>query len=398
MFLNISPKALDMIKHHAQVGGIVAAILSTVRYRCAKIEFDADPDLLGCDDCVIDLRQGVARQPRIDDYVSSSVGYGFLDGAPQEDIARVERLMEQIYPVAEERTFMRRWMAYCLTGHTDKGFLCLTDRRAGYTGKTTVLNLMGRAMGPYAVTGAKKELFYQTNAQQTINSHNSGLMAFAGKRMAAFEELSANRKLEVSFLKELTGGDVTLQVRQAHAVSEEPMRWTSKIMMLFNESAFPQFNTDDQPFLQRMLVVQHRARFCTAEQLAGDAQPHTFLADKAVPEAISPQAMLAYMLGGLADYWANRLGDIPGVVHTWRNQLAEERDEVVQWAAEHVESSEGAFFHLADALAAFNRVALSKLGKKKFNERLQRIVPGWHAQKTVEGSKHKSLYWGQVLL
>ena len=38
-----------------------------------------------------------------------SVGYNFLEGAPQQDIDRVQRLMEQIYPVPEERSFMRRW-------------------------------------------------------------------------------------------------------------------------------------------------------------------------------------------------------------------------------------------------------------------------------------------------
>ena len=81
-----------------------------------------------------------------------------------------------------------------------------------------------------------------------------------------------------------------------------------------------------------------------------------------------------------------------------KGSLAEERDEVVQWVAQHVEPSESRFFHLADALSAFNRVAVAKLGKKKFNERLQRAVPGWHAQKTVKGIKRKSLYWGQTLV
>ena len=390
-------KALDMVKHHAQVAGIVAAILSTVRYRCAKIEFDTNPDLLGCDDCVIDLRLGVARQPRMEDYVSWSVGYSFLAGGPH-DIASVERIMEQIYPVPEERAFMRRWMAYCLTGQTDKGFLCLTDRRKGFTGKTTIVALMARAMGPYAVTGAKKELFYQTNAQTTINSHNSGVMAFTGKRMAAFEELSANRKLEVSFLKELTGGDVTLQVRQAHAASEEPMRWTSKIMMMFNEGAFPQFNTDDHPFLQRMFVLQHRARFCTPEELGADSQPHTFLADKAVPDAVTPQAMLTYMLGGLGDYWQHRLTAVPAVIQTWRQQLAEERDEVAQWVAEHVEDAPESFIHLMDAFGAFKRQTGSKLGKIKFNEKLRGLLSGWLEQKKVAGVTYKNVYCGHALI
>ena len=108
-------------------------------------------------------------------------------------------------------------------------------------------------------------------------------------------------------LKEVTGGPTTLQVRAAHAVAPEPMPWTAKIILQFNEHNCPKFSTEDGALVERMLVVQHRSRFCSAQTYQEHAdQPNTFLADSAVLTQLKakPHVMLAWMLAGRPRYQA----------------------------------------------------------------------------------------------
>ena len=118
-------------------------------------QFDADEHLLGFDNGVLELDTGTFRAARRSDHVTQSTGYCFRPPTAEER-ALVDKIFEQIYPVREERDIVQRFCGYALTGNTEhKLFMALTDRRTGYNGKTTVLSLIRKAMGDYAVDGNK---------------------------------------------------------------------------------------------------------------------------------------------------------------------------------------------------------------------------------------------------
>ena len=367
--------ALGMCSSHAQHQSVTTNILSTQCVHCEDMKFDANPNLLGCDDCVIDLKTGQARAPTPDDLVSQSVGYDFL--RTDVDMAPLLEIVEQIYPVPEEREFVQRFAGYCLLGsYTEKIFLCFTDRRSGYNGKSTIVKLITRAMGPdYAAPSGKKELLYESHQHQSLNAHDSGYLSFQGKRMAAFEELNDKRALDNNQIKGLTGGGTHIPVRGAFKTETTMMPWTTKLLLAFNEGGCPKLRAEDGALMKRMAVVQHRALFCDKED---DFEKHrheefTYRSRTDVHELVPPQAMLHWMLLGLKRYWEVGFRELPRVCTEWKTELMLEHDDVAAWAAVSITSSEGGILLLGDAWERFKQTTDTKIGRTGFSTRLKKL-------------------------
>lgn len=86
----------------------------------------------------------------------------------------VEKIFSELLPKHEEREFVLHYFARLLTGRrTEKQFLVLTDKRAGFNGKTTMMNLLQQVFGSYAITGTK--YVCQSTLMVDRNSHDAGL-------------------------------------------------------------------------------------------------------------------------------------------------------------------------------------------------------------------------------
>ena len=384
----------------AQQRSVACNILSVVSLDVGSTKFDCNPNLLGCEDCVIDLQQGEARSVRKEDLVSKSVGYCFLDRDPTGAGAlRVAQIMQDIYPVQEEREFMQLFAGYCLRGDFhEKIFLCLTDRRTGNNGKSTFVRLLIKALGTdYAVEG-DDALLYQTKASQSVNSHTSGLLFYKDKRLATFEELSDKQTLDKELLKKTTGGGASVPVRAAHSTTTVAMEWTSKLLMAFNEGCFPKFRAEDDALVRRMVVMEHRSLFAKdeAEYEKNTGQPHTFMVDPAREQAITGEDMLAWMLEGLQRYRTLGFKHVPQICEEWKRQLVLDHDDIAAWAAVHLEKKVGSILALDDALKRFQQdTDLQEVGKKAFSARLKKLFPNsFQAQKRLPGGGKAGAFIG----
>ena len=172
----------------------------------------------------------VLRRAKPEDLVTKSVGYDIPEDG-FTDCDAVEAVFAQIYPVEEERRFFQLYDGYCLLGNNPaKGFLCLTDRRKGDNGKSTAVNLLRAALGADCVIDNKQNLLYEARYSTNVNAHDSGMLAFEGKRLAIMEELSATKTLDTSVMKQLTGGEAHISVRPAGAADTRSMLWSAKLI------------------------------------------------------------------------------------------------------------------------------------------------------------------------
>lgn len=275
-----------------------------------------------------------------------------------------------------------------------KFFLCLTDRRGGFNAKSTVLDLVVKALGnkSYAIKGNKAAL-YQAKQAETVSSHSGALVDFKNKRVITFEELE-ERPLNSSFLKEVTGGDASITIRAPHAVNSEVMHFKGKIMMAFNESKMPRLDVDDQALLKRMLVVEHRSLFYDGTPPPG---PYVFPKDVDIKDRVSGATMLAWMLEGLSRYKRDKFGGLPEQLEQWKRDLVSGQDEVAQWVQEHVIESQNAFFTATDAYQHFT-IRGGKVPQRAFKQRLQRMMSQrFCAQKMIAGQNLRSVFSGVAL-
>ena len=109
---------------------------------------DTDPYLIGFEDGIYDVKEHSFRAGRPEDMVSMSVGYNYPDAVDPDVEAEVLDFITKIYPVEEERNLFQRYAGYCLLGkHNEKVLLLLSDKRAGYNAKSSVVKLLSDAMG-----------------------------------------------------------------------------------------------------------------------------------------------------------------------------------------------------------------------------------------------------------
>ena len=379
-------KALGFINSSSQVSGVRTTVEGKLISRSRGIVFDANPLLLGGDASVIELDTAVVRPPRLEDYVSKSVGYEIAQVVSDEAWEAVTEFMARIYPVEEERRLVQQFVGYCLRGdHPAKHFLCLTDKRQGYNGKSTLCALLRTMLGDqYSRTG-KKELLYEARFTKGIDDHDSGMAAFEGLRLITMEEPANTNTLDTARLKDLNGGNTQVPIREAHSTVTRQMAWTAKMICCFNQDGLPKLRVDDEAFLKRILFVQHRSRFCKTDQEWEESaeQPYTFKADERECAAVTPQAMLAWAMQGHAVYLEEGFSKIPRVCDAWLREVVEEQDEVAGWRTEHVEQKDGAWLTVKAAYDSF-QTGGSKLPKTRFNARLKRAL-GEPIVKKIEG-------------
>ena len=103
---------------------------------------------------------------------------------------------------------------------------------------------------------------------------------------------------------QVTGGGATFSVRAAYAPACEKMPFTAKLIIVFNENNMPRLDVEDEAFMRRLLLVEHRSLFCKTQDAYDKrrTEPYTFLANKDLKEQLSSAAVLAWMLEGLAQY------------------------------------------------------------------------------------------------
>ena len=343
----VTPGGVTKIKH--QILGRVS--LQALQGGREETVMDSNPHLLGAGASVVDLKAldpdtgaftTCLRHARPEDLVTKSVGYTIPhDGFA--DTGAVEAVFAQIYPTEDERRFFQLYGGYCLLGNNPaKGFLCLTDRRKGDNGKSTAVRLLRRALGDDYVIDNKQNLLYEARYSTSVNQHDSGMLAFEGKRLAIMEELSASRTLDTSVMKQLTGGEARISVRPAGGADTRSMAWSAKLITVFNEGCAPKFRVEDDAFTKRMIVMPHRAFFCKDEaaRVAHAGEEHTFEADGGKIEALEaePWKILAWFLAGLERYWASGHVEFqaPSSCRQWAGDLVKEQDVLRSWIEEHI--------------------------------------------------------------
>ena len=375
---------------------------------------DGNPHLLGAGASVVELKARddatgeyttVLRHARPEDLVTKSVGYDIPE-AGFGDTADVEAVFAQIYPVEEERRFFQLYGGYCLLGNNPaKGFMCLTDRRKGDNGKSTAVNLLRRALGPEYVIDNKQNLLYEARYSTNVNAHDSGMLAFEGKRLAIMEELSASRTLDTSVMKQLTGGEAHISVRPAGGADTKSMLWSAKLITVFNEGCAPKFKVEDDAFTKRMIVMPHRAFFCKDDvaRATHAGEEHTFDANGAKLEALQPWQLLAWFLTGLERYWASGQVEfqVPSACREWAGELVQEQDALQQWIAENVRAREGEYLARESLKEAVKRAELGlRLGTLQLNRRLNDAMQHCGVFKTEyyeHGTRYKAGWLGVTM-
>jgi P4 family phage/plasmid primase-like protien len=166
-------------------------------------KIDENKELIGFENGVYDLKLGIFRDGRPDDYITISTGINYFDyDQDSEEVKEVEDFLKKIFVNPNIYNYALDSISSCFRGgNTNKKFFVLTGGTHG--GKSAFTGLVEKTFGGYR-HNFPRETFV---AGKTSSGAKPELASVRGKRIAFAKELAKNEKLHIGMIKEMTGND-----------------------------------------------------------------------------------------------------------------------------------------------------------------------------------------------
>lgn len=293
---------------------------------------DADPNLLGAPNGILDLRT-CTLQPASPEVLVTKRANVHYD--PSADCPMWRAFIERVLPTADVRSFMQRLTGYLLTGLTDEQcFFFLYGN--GANGKSTVAELLRTMMGDYAVVIPTEVL---TCARRDASAPSPDLMLLRGARGAFANETEEGSRLAESPTKHLTGGDtITARSPYGSFVTWQP---THKLIILGNHR--PVIRGTDGGIWRRLVLIPFEVTIPPEER------------DPKLLEKLKTElpGILNWALEGLREY--QELGGLkpPAAIEAAVAQYRQDMDIFGDWLSEQTVQDADSATKTADLYTAY---------------------------------------------
>lgn len=312
-------------------------------------DLDKDPWLLAVENGTINLRTGDRQQPDSQNYMTRivPVRYDVTAEMPLLHAMLLESLGSQ-----EMVDYLQRCVGLTLAGVVEKALIvCFgpTD-----TGKTTFMSTMLQAsMGPYATQ----------LPEDALSAHRKGDLAMwnsmlFGRRLGVLSEPNRDMKLDVAFIKAVTGGNKVV----ARELYKMPFEYVPTATIWLDTNWRPEIADPDDATWNRMKPIFFRNR---VRRRPGEDGYVAGFEDKIKAEL---PGFLRWAVEGCLIWQQEGLNDPPDVVAA-RTEYRSEQDEFAAWLTKYFETGEDYKTPVADAWDAYQDVKRhmsNPLGKSAF--------------------------------
>lgn len=330
-----SDKAALRLRSDATRAAVERMVRSNPEVAASADQWDANTMLLGTPEGTVDLRTGVLRDARREDYVTKLTAVAPAPTADcpkwREHLARIFRSQPDIV------NFVQRAAGYALTGKTTEHKL-LFAFGTGRNGKGVFFNTLGGVIGDYSAVAAAST-FLDTG----MDSHPTDLASLAGARLVTASELPPGKSWNEARIKSMTGGDpITARRMRQDFFTFEP-----QFTLMIAGNHMPSFRGIDEATRARVLLIPF-AETIPPEERDPD------LADKLREEW--PE-ILRWAIDGALE-WQDIGLCPPPAVDAASEQYLDDEDELGQFVGECLEPEPSSFVlnrHLYDAFAAWSR-------------------------------------------
>jgi putative DNA primase/helicase len=300
----------------AKTIGAVERLAKTDRHIAATIDlFDTDPFIFNNQTTTVDLRTGVDREPRREDYCtkSSAVTAPSAEACPlwMKFLSRVTK------DNAELIGFLQRFLGYCLTGNVREHVLAFLYG-TGSNGKSVFVSTAAGILGDYAVVAAM-ETFIASN----VDRHPTEIAKLMGARLVVARETQKGRRWDEAKIKNLTGGDkLTGRFMRGDFFDFEP---THKLLLAGNHK--PTLRSVDEAMRRRILLVPFTETIPIEER------------DLKLEEKLKAEwpSILRWMIDGCLEWQRDGL-QVPKIVREATDEYLEDHDTLAQWLEEMVDT------------------------------------------------------------
>ena len=216
---NIRGKIMRLLEPDFQEK-ILKCSMSDDSTKKTNVKFDENPELLGFDNGILDLKTGLFRPFKYNDFVSMSTGWDYLaneEGKAIIDETKKKEVYEYLYSMfaSEEEREVLEYLLYMfassLNGYTYRKFFILTGQAmggGGSNGKSRLNVNHCRILGKYAIEEPKADLLFGNKTGPSPE-----LVALEKKRYIRFTEPDSKQAFSVEFIQSLCGGTNRMSAR-----------------------------------------------------------------------------------------------------------------------------------------------------------------------------------------
>lgn len=237
---------------------------------------DENPNLLGFNNGIYDLKLSEFRDGEADDFVSMTTGLDYREYSwDSDDVSEVMEFLEQILPDYDVREYVLTLLGSFIHGsNKNEKFHIWTG--SGGNGKSKLIELFEKAIGDYS---CKLPISLLTSKRKASNEAQPELARTKGKRSAILQEPDEKTRINVGLMKEMTGND-TITARNLY---ENPIEFKPQIKMILICNHLPELPYDDEATWRRVRAVEFKSRFVDEEEW-DKTDPYQFPKDESLSE------------------------------------------------------------------------------------------------------------------
>lgn len=216
---------------------------------------DSRSHLIGFANGVYDLKMHIFRDGMPDDYIFHSTKMNYMsynDEIPE--IAEINDFFSKIFVNEGVRNYVLDILACTIDGSiAQERFYIFTGQ--GSNGKSRLLDLVQKAIGDYYCI---LPIALLTQKRAASNSAQSELERTKGRRFAVMQEPSEQDRINIGFMKELSGNDRIL----TRGLYKEPFEFKPQFKMILTCNELPEVPSDDGGTWRRIRVIEFKSKFC----------------------------------------------------------------------------------------------------------------------------------------
>ena len=245
----------ELVRRANRLGTIQArdACLNYSRYLFAVDvnALDANLDWINTPDGLVNVQTGFVRPAQPEDLVTKMTSAGYDPNARDEVW---ERVLADVIPNTVDRGFFQRWCGYCLTGRTSEKIILAIHGPAG-SGKSTVSEPFGKAMGQYAATWQPDVIVDKSGVNV-----DEAMFRVRGARLVTVAEMRRGTRLNEGVVKAATGGDTVA----ARGLYQSGIQYRPQFKLWVHTNFVP--DSSDDALVRRFAFMKMVREFTREEQ------------------------------------------------------------------------------------------------------------------------------------
>ena len=247
-------KIANSLKNQTQKTNYLKECTEIFYHEKFEDKLDSKCTLIGFNNGVYDLETYEFRDGHPDDFISFSTNINYI---PYNEIDKnnndIMEFISKILPSIEMKEYFLKLFSSFLNGNiTSEKFHIFTG--FGSNGKSKIIELYQNALGDYC---GQFNVSLLTQKRVSSNSSNSELAKSKGKRFMVLQEPGEDEKLNIGYMKEITGGDRII----ARGLYQDPIEFKPQFHLVLTCNHLPLIPSDDGGTWRRIRVIEFTSLF-----------------------------------------------------------------------------------------------------------------------------------------